>query len=370
MNRHTSLYLDIFRPLAALAVVISHVSEPGIASGSWSSLSGIGVQAVVAFFVLSGFVIAHVASTSEKDLKSYAVSRCARIYSVAIPAIAVGFLIDMIGRHLLQAPVFYDLYQGYSIGPLLRSIFFINEQWDVHRFPGSNAPYWSLGFEVWYYILFGVALYINSPLKWVGLIALAVFIGPKVMIMMPCWLLGVAAYHVQKRFTIPTLAGWAMFVLPIGAIVTYQYAPKSLFQPFMTLTLDSERLRSTAQDYGLSLLFAFNIVGATVVAPFFSRVLDLYSKQIKFIAATTFSIYLMHLPAMKLVASLSPVAETSIFRLPFVIATTIAFCMVFSLVFEKQKSRWRKLFEYLADIIVYPMRRSNAGASNAQESQR
>ena len=204
----------------------------------------------------------------------------------------------------------------------------------------------------------------------VGLIALAVFIGPKVMIMMPCWLLGVAAYHVQKRFTIPTLAGWAMFILPIGAIVAYQYAPKSTLQAFMPLTLDSERLWSTAQDYGLSLLFAFNIVGSTVVAPFFSRVLDLYSKQIKSIAATTFSIYLMHLPAMKLVASLSPVAETSIFQPLFVIPTTIAFCVVFSFVFEKQKSKWRKLLEYLADIIVYPMRRSTAGAGNAQEPQR
>lgn len=370
MNRHTSLYLDIFRPLAALAVVISHVSEPGIASGNWSSLSGIGVQAVDAFFVLSGFVIAHVASTSEKDLRSYATSRCARIYSVAIPAIVVGFLIDMIGRHFLQAPVFFDLYQGYSIGPLMRSIFFINEQWNVHRFPGSNSPYWSLGFEAWYYLLFGVAFYVKGPIKWVGLIALAVFIGPKVLIMMPCWLLGVAAYHVQKRFMIPTLAGWAMFILPIGAVVAYQYMPKSPLQPFMPLTLDSERLWSTAQDFGLSLLFAFNIVGSTVVAPFFARVLDRYSKPIKSIAATTFSIYLMHMPAMKLVASLSPVAETSTFRLPFVIATTIAFCVVFSFVFEKQKSKWRRLFEYLADIIVYPVRRSATGASNAERPKR
>jgi peptidoglycan/LPS O-acetylase OafA/YrhL len=370
MNRHTSLYLDIFRPLAALAVVISHVSEPGIASGAWLSLAGIGVQAVDAFFVLSGFVIAHVASTSEKDIRSYATSRCARLYSVAIPAIAVGFLIDMIGRHLVQAAVFDDLYQGYSFGPLMRSIFFINEQWNVHRFPGSNAPYWSLGFEAWYYLLFGVAFYFKSPLKWVGLIALAVFIGPKVMIMMPCWLLGVAAYHVQKRFTIPTLAGWTMFILPIGAIVAYQYAPKSTLQAFMPFTLDSERLWSTVQDYGLSLLFAVNIAGATVVAPFFSRVLDRYSRQIKFVAATTFSIYLMHLPAMKLVASLSPVAETSIFRPLFVIAMTLAFCVVFSLVFENQKSRWRKLFEYLADIIAYPMRRSTAGAGNAPEPRR
>jgi peptidoglycan/LPS O-acetylase OafA/YrhL len=367
MDRHTSLYLDIFRPLAALAVVLSHVSEPGIASGIWSSLSGIGVQAVDAFFVLSGFVIAHVASTSETNIKSYAISRCARLYSVAIPAIAVGFLIDMTGRHLLQAPVFSDLYQGYSIGPLMRSLFFINEQWNVHRFPGSNSPYWSLGFEAWYYLLFGVAYYIKGPLKWVGLIALAVFIGPKVMIMMPCWLLGVAAYHLQKRFKIPVLVGLPIFIFSIGVIVAYQYLPKSTLQPFMPFTFDNERLSSTLQDYSLSLLFALNIVGASVVAPLLSDLLDRYSKQIKSVAATTFSIYLMHMPAMKLAASLSPVAETSFFRLPFVIATTIAFCVAFSVVFENQKSKWRKLFEYLADIIPIPVRRSTTGTCKARQ---
>ena len=87
-------------------------------------------------------------------------------------------------------------------------------------------------------------------------------------------------------------------------------------------------------------------------------------------AAPTFSIYLMHMPAMKLVASLAPIAETSILRLPFVIATTLAFCVVFSRVFEKQKSKWRKLFECLADIIVYPVRRSATGASNAERPKR
>lgn len=56
-----------------------------------------GVQAVDAFFVLSGFVIAHVSAVKERDARTYFISRAARIYSVAIPAIILTSILDAIG---------------------------------------------------------------------------------------------------------------------------------------------------------------------------------------------------------------------------------------------------------------------------------
>ena len=78
MNRCLSLYLDLIRPLAALCVLLSHISLPQI-SGTLKSFSLAGAQAVNVFFVLSGFVIAHVWATRESNVRDYAIARAARI---------------------------------------------------------------------------------------------------------------------------------------------------------------------------------------------------------------------------------------------------------------------------------------------------
>jgi hypothetical protein len=54
MNRSTSLYLELFRFIAALVVLLSHVSFRGLTEGQLGAFAAAGVQAVDAFFVLSG----------------------------------------------------------------------------------------------------------------------------------------------------------------------------------------------------------------------------------------------------------------------------------------------------------------------------
>ena len=121
-------------------------------------MASTGVQAVDVFFVLSGFVIAHVCATREHDLRDYVISRTARIYSVAIPALILTAIVDAIGIRE-NAATYQGPFQAFSPGLIIRSVFFIGEQWNAHRFPGSNGPYWSLGFEVWYYATFGAFLF-------------------------------------------------------------------------------------------------------------------------------------------------------------------------------------------------------------------
>ena len=97
MNRTTSLYLDMIRPIAALVVLLSHVSYQNLSGGQLKFMASTGVQAVDIFFVLSGFVIAHVYATREHDFRDYAISRAARIYSVALPALILTAIVDAIG---------------------------------------------------------------------------------------------------------------------------------------------------------------------------------------------------------------------------------------------------------------------------------
>src|ERR1700712_2326164 len=71
LDRRESIYLDLVRSLAAFAVVIDHAPTvfdlPNIPR--W------GHQAVMVFFVLSGYVICHVADTRETTLRVFLVAR-------------------------------------------------------------------------------------------------------------------------------------------------------------------------------------------------------------------------------------------------------------------------------------------------------
>lgn len=67
MNRTVSLYLDLVRFTAAIAVFISHISGQRFTGGLLWQSEPYGDEAVDVFVVLSGFVIAYVASRSETD---------------------------------------------------------------------------------------------------------------------------------------------------------------------------------------------------------------------------------------------------------------------------------------------------------------
>ena len=77
-----------------------------------------GKQAVDVFFVLSGFVIAYICNTREPTLRTYVISRTVRIYSVALPALILTFLIDGLGK-MVRPEVYDGAIQELSLGLLL-----------------------------------------------------------------------------------------------------------------------------------------------------------------------------------------------------------------------------------------------------------
>jgi peptidoglycan/LPS O-acetylase OafA/YrhL len=100
MNKTTSVYLDLIRFLAGLAVLLGHASYARF-RGEW--LQGIGFlkhDAVIVFFVLSGYVIAYVATHKEDDIIDYSISRFARLYSVVLPALLLTVFLDNWGALL------------------------------------------------------------------------------------------------------------------------------------------------------------------------------------------------------------------------------------------------------------------------------
>lgn len=80
MSASLSLYLDLIRFAAACAVLTSHLTILPFAEGLiWWRLAPFGEVAVTVFFVLSGYVIAHVTQSRESSLQTYAVARIARL---------------------------------------------------------------------------------------------------------------------------------------------------------------------------------------------------------------------------------------------------------------------------------------------------
>ena len=343
MNRATSLYLDLIRPIAALVVILCHVGADNLSGGRLSFMDTAGVQAVDVFFVLSGFVIAYVTSSRERTLRDYAVSRAARIYSVAIPAIILTVIADHAGiRH---SPSTYEgAYQPLSPGLLIRSVFFIGEQWNAHRFPGSDGPYWSLGFEVWYYAAFGAFVFTPGRWKWLAAGLVLAFIGNKVVAMFPVWLLGVALFHIAERRHFSQRAGWAMLVLPIFLFAGFEAVRPQQIAAFEHIDFSFDRLQSIAQDWLVGLLFAVHLLGFITVSPCFAGILDRYAKPIRWLAGATFSLYLAHLPIMHLIAAWSPWPKGSNADLILLLTASPLACLVFAEVSERRKTLWRKLF--------------------------
>jgi peptidoglycan/LPS O-acetylase OafA/YrhL len=182
-----SASLDVTRAIAACAVMFGHlrtlffVDFQHLGSKTWYFeglyfLTGFGHQAVMVFFVLSGFLISatvirsHVAG--QWSWRDYAINRATRLYVVLIPGLLLGLLWDGLGSWLYAAQGLYshpiqDL--GYDV-PLrnltppvfLGNLFFL--QTIVCRTFGSNGPLWSLANEFWYYVLFPVGL--SAGLAW------------------------------------------------------------------------------------------------------------------------------------------------------------------------------------------------------------
>ena len=121
-----------------------------------------GRQAVIGFFVMSGFLVGGPVLArlkSEKPfLRTYIVHRIVRIYMVVIPAIALTFAFDTIGRALF--PPNYGAYAAFEghYDPRYILTNLLNLQGVIATYYGSNGPLWSVGYEFWYYMVFPLFL--------------------------------------------------------------------------------------------------------------------------------------------------------------------------------------------------------------------
>ncbi len=342
MSREFSTYLNLLRICAALAVFLGHAAWLWT-PGHFEAFHTYGwVDPVLAFFVMSGFVIAFVVERKEHTPGTYAINRAARIYSVALPALVATFALDALGRHL--RPGLYDPAWGYSAvhqgRQFGRALVFLNEIWGWRSMPGSNGPFWSLAYEVWYYVAFGLAAYL--PRRWgvvgAGLALLAA--GPMVIALFPVWLLGVACYRIGSRVALGQAAGWALCLGGALLLLGFEtWATRAgLRGPPVPLFAHRWEL---LQDYVVGLCVAGHLLGMQVVAPSMRAVFRRIARPVGWAAGATFTLYLFHFPVAQLLAAADPWPPGSVPSVILVIGGTLAIVPCIAVVTEHRKEAWR-----------------------------
>jgi peptidoglycan/LPS O-acetylase OafA/YrhL len=343
LTRELSLYLDAARFIAALVVLLSHFSIMAVSGGVFWQIAVFREDAVIVFFVLSGFVIAHAVATRETGLASYVVNRAARLYSVALPVIAITFALDHFGMRLDPYYAGWSYSAGSGWQQIVASLSFTNEFWNLGLFPGSDGPYWSLGYEVPYYVAFGLARFARGPWRVVLPLAVLAAAGPSIAVLFPLWLLGGALYRRSAR-RLPEWAGWALFIGSIlvwSAIETRALSGADWIHHAAILGIARDRIPA---DYVTGIAFGLNIVGFQAIAHRARAALECARSPIRFLAARSFTLYLLHLPVMKFLAVLMPWGVQATASRVTILAATLVVVFAAAQLFELRKEPWRRFF--------------------------
>jgi peptidoglycan/LPS O-acetylase OafA/YrhL len=300
LNAPFSLYLDLARAVAAVAVVVAHFGYFEIFDAAQiARIPDFGREAVIAFFVLSGFVIAYSAAHKNATLADYAAARAARLYSVVLPVLALAFGLALLAHHVLHLPLSegtdYQLRKPWLYIPF--HLAFLGDAWGFVERPPWLIPYWSLDYEAWYYVLFGAVHYLRGGWRWLAGGAVLAVVGPRLWLLLPVWLSGVALYHWHARWTCPRSGariGWAVSLALVGLWgwldpEPYLRAVANGLWPFPGIRMGSaDRVLA---DYAVALLVLVNFACARQAG--FDGLLRL-ARPIRFLAAHTFILYLSH----------------------------------------------------------------------------
>lgn len=177
-KRHISI-VESARGFAALYVVLTHIVEMLYLPTLYPADSYItiaidlvmiyGDQAVLLFFVLSGFSI-HYASadrdlTQKSGLINYYYLRWRRIYPIFIIALLLGYSADILG-YCLFTKDHAEYLKDFDLTRILYTLGFLTDRHYmagiITPVPHGNAPLWSLSYEVFYYLIYPAYWYVNK----------------------------------------------------------------------------------------------------------------------------------------------------------------------------------------------------------------
>lgn len=343
-----SLYLDLVRSLAAIVVVLDHVQD----LFRMPLLPRLGHEAVVVFFVLSGYVICNTADSRETTLASFMTARLARLWSVLVPALALTVLCDAIGRHFGTNPAVYArINADYPFLRIGAALTFLSETW-VSIQPLSNGVIWSLCAEFWYYVLFAAFTFLpRGTARFLALAATALLAGFKALLLLPIWATGVLLQRWQRLRRIGRVAGTLLALGGLAVVVAITTldiyglawaAARHSTSPWLFTQL--AQAKTFWLDWIFGLAVAAHFAGMRRIGA--SLPLEQLAGPIRWAANLSFAAYLFHPPLLYLCASfLSPAQGW--------LALLITFPLIALLgrPAEGSKGWWRRRLEHLLPVV-------------------
>ncbi len=304
----------MIRGLAALFVLTGHVrglffiDYKDLPHPSWLlrmiyALTGLGHEAVMVFFVLSGFFIGgSVLSTLERwSWRSYLVNRLTRLYVVLIPALLLTAAIDQVSMQMPGGHTFFDLPiphftspHGRDSLPIFLGNLFFQQDILVPAF-GTDSPLWSLANEFWYYLLFPMIALLFVPrfsamrkaLLFAGVCGIFFYTSGSIRIGFGIWMLGVALHFIPA----PRVGRWLLLAGgAVSALVFVGALGASRAHRIPDLWADP------AVGFSFALWLFFIVKAARTAQP--PRAYQSISKSL---SKCSYSVYAVHLPVVYLV---------------------------------------------------------------------
>lgn len=310
----TSL-LDLSRWIAAFIVFVGHLRNPilsiypnvedkNLLVTIFYFITGLGYEAVMIFFVLSGFLVGGKnfarAKAGSFNFNSYCIDRISRLYVVLLPAVLLGFFLDIIGsQYFIEAGLYnhahdimrnnfpeHVIIEHLNTGLLFSNLFMLQSFYTETL--GSNLPLWSLSFEFWFYCLFGllmIALFKNGRWQIWSLILAAIIVlllGGKFILYFFIWCVGLAVGFLNiKLIKNPILA---LFLFIFSLIISrLDLIPIQYFADLLV-----------AMSFGIFLLSMKGVHNSFLCKT---------EKINSVLAGFSYSLYLIHFPLMLFILS-------------------------------------------------------------------
>lgn len=330
----TNHALNSVRFLAAFMVVIFHLrtlfiedfgdaAGQGVVTMALYAVMSLGHQAVIVFFVLSGYWVGgSVISGLRRGIfnaADYSSARLVRLWLVLLPALVLTFALDSLGRAVYGSS---DIYSGsteyHSLLPeegvaahTSWSTAFGNATFlqDIYSPTfGSNSPLWSLAAEFWYYLAFpamfvlvwrGVSgrarlLSAGVLVGAVAVVALGPAGGGRVFELAPTWALGAAVAALRPVIT-ARLAHVGTAQLLTGRVV--------LGVLVLGAAVIDSRVWITSTTYALALVTAAWL--ALLITDVQSTIARRVLRPTSWAAEWSYSLYATHLPVLALLAAVA-----------------------------------------------------------------
>lgn len=374
-------HLDAVRGIAALIVMLGHArglffdsitgsvfahvagtasTALAHAAGSINTTAGqlttIGDEAVMAFFVLSGYLVGGSVvrnmQTSTWNWSTYLINRFVRLWIVLIPAIFIGVLIDDVGLHFLAhsgsiytAPIGQPYVGAHlhdeirSIPVILGNLFFLQ---GIFVPPlGTNVALWSLSCEFWYYLLFPLGMLAagferNLPRRLAygcGVVAVVALIGPHARFLFLVWLLGVV---------VAVLPRWISAQRAYQAVLVAAFAFAMIFVGVKKFSMP----RDTAE---MLVAVAVGVLVYTIKCQTTRCETSLYGWAARWASEMSYTLYLTHLPFLVLMCALinspwviSPMTPVALVKFAVVIVAALAWAYLLYYLFESRTDAVRK----------------------------